>query len=91
MKTSPSIGAYLIQRLYAHGVRHVFGIPGNYVLGLYELYMSKLCPVNTCDGKALTSPPTPRPRVHSQVAARDGKFLGQGGRGKFLQREPSHS
>jgi hypothetical protein len=26
-KTSLSIGEYLIQRLHAHGVRHVFGIP----------------------------------------------------------------
>src|SRR3989441_5515751 len=43
MKTSPSIGEYLIQRLYAHGVRHVFGIPGDYVLGFYDqLAKSKL-------------------------------------------------
>ncbi len=33
----PSIGEYLIGRLYALGVRHVFGIPGDYVLGLYKL------------------------------------------------------
>ena len=37
MKNSPSIGEYLIQRLYGHGVRHVFGIPGDYVLGFYDL------------------------------------------------------
>jgi len=37
MKTSPSIGEYLIQRLHANGVRHVFGIPGDYVLGFYDL------------------------------------------------------
>jgi TPP-dependent 2-oxoacid decarboxylase len=50
MKTSPSIGEYLIQRLYAHGVRHVFGIPGDYVLGFYDqLFRSKLRLVNTCD------------------------------------------
>jgi indolepyruvate decarboxylase len=50
MKTSPSIGEYLIQRLYAHGVRHVFGIPGDYVLGFYELLSkSKLRLINTCD------------------------------------------
>src|SRR5512142_1312091 len=50
MKTSPSIGEYLIQRLYAHGVRHVFGIPGDYVLGFYDqLSRSKLRVVNTCD------------------------------------------
>jgi TPP-dependent 2-oxoacid decarboxylase len=50
VKSSPSIGEYLIQRLYAHGVRHVFGIPGDYVLGFYEqLYRSKLRLINTCD------------------------------------------
>src|SRR5229473_2181 len=50
MKTSLSIGEYLIQRLYAHGVRHVFGIPGDYVLGFYDLLSrSKLRVVNTCD------------------------------------------
>ncbi len=49
MKTSPSIGEYLIERLYAHGVRHVFGIPGDYVLGFYDLLSkSKLRIVNTC-------------------------------------------
>src|SRR5260370_1490925 len=50
MKTSPSVGEYLIQRLYAHGVRHVFGIPGDYVLGFYDqLFKSKLRIINTCD------------------------------------------
>ncbi len=50
MKNSPSVGDYLIQRLYAHGVRHVFGIPGDYVLGFYDmLSKSKLRLINTCD------------------------------------------
>src|SRR5216683_6967903 len=50
MTNSPSIGEYLIQRLYAHGVRHVFGIPGDYVLGFYDqLFKSKLRIINTCD------------------------------------------
>src|SRR4029077_1687126 len=50
MKNSPSIGEYLIQRLYAHGVRHIFGIPGDYVLGFYDLLSkSKLSIINTCD------------------------------------------
>lgn len=31
-----TIGEYLIERLQALGVAHVFGIPGDYVLGLYE-------------------------------------------------------
>src|SRR6266478_2452830 len=50
MKNSPSIGEYLIQRLYGHGVRHVFGIPGDYVLAFYDLlYKSKIRIINTCD------------------------------------------
>src|SRR5438034_1010226 len=50
MKRSLSIGEYLIQQLYSYGVRHVFGIPGDYVLGFYEqLSKSKLRIINTCD------------------------------------------
>src|SRR5271155_4091699 len=50
MKASPTIGQYLIERLYAHGVRHVFGVPGDYVLGFYDLLSkSKLRLINTCD------------------------------------------
>src|SRR5712664_3971145 len=50
MRTPPGIGDYLIQRLYDHGVRHVFGIPGDYVLGFYDqLAKSKLRIINTCD------------------------------------------
>jgi TPP-dependent 2-oxoacid decarboxylase len=49
-KRSTTIGEYLIQRLYAHNVRHVFGIPGDYVLGFYDLLLrSKLQIINTCD------------------------------------------
>src|SRR3954451_21037408 len=47
---APSIGQYLINQLYDHGVRHVFGIPGDYVLGFYDLLSkSKLRIINTCD------------------------------------------
>jgi indolepyruvate decarboxylase len=50
MKKAKSIGAYLIDRLYAHGVRHVFGIPGDYVLGFYDmLSKSQLEIINMCD------------------------------------------
>src|SRR5437762_14128611 len=50
MKAAVTIGDYLIQQLHAHGVRHVFGIPGDYVLGFYDLLSkSKLRIVNTCD------------------------------------------
>lgn len=49
MKTT-SIGEYLIERLHAHGVRDVFGVPGDYVLGFYDqLVRSPLRVVNTCD------------------------------------------
>jgi TPP-dependent 2-oxoacid decarboxylase len=45
-----TVGEYLIQRLEAHGVRHVFGIPGDYVLGFYEqLQRSSIATINTCD------------------------------------------
>src|SRR2546428_13100672 len=50
MKKVLSIGEYLIERLCAHGVRHVFGVPGDYVLGFYEqLHHSPIRIVNTCD------------------------------------------
>src|SRR6266478_2024942 len=50
MKQPLSIGEYLIQRLHSLGVRHVFGIPGDYVLGFYDLLSkSKLRIINTCD------------------------------------------
>jgi len=32
-----SIGQYLIRRLEEHGIAHVFGIPGDYILGFYSL------------------------------------------------------
>src|SRR5947208_4212031 len=50
MKPPPTIGKYLIDQLYVHGVRHVFGIPGDYVLGFYDqLSRSKIRIINTCD------------------------------------------
>ncbi len=50
MKKPLSIGQYLIRRLHSYGVRHVFGIPGDYVLGFYDLLAkSKLRIINTCD------------------------------------------
>ncbi|MDZ4815917.1 MAG: thiamine pyrophosphate-binding protein [Verrucomicrobiota bacterium] len=49
-KSVPTIGQFLIDRLYKHGVRHVFGIPGDYVLGFYDqLVHSKIKTINTCD------------------------------------------
>src|SRR5690348_6354109 len=48
---SQNVAGYLIQRLYDLGVRHIFGVPGDFVLGFYhELIQSnKLEVINTCD------------------------------------------
>lgn len=45
-----NIGNYLIERLYGYGVRHVFGVPGDYVLGFFnQLSKSDLTLINACD------------------------------------------
>jgi TPP-dependent 2-oxoacid decarboxylase len=50
MNPGISIGEYLIQRLRAHAVKHVFGIPGDYVLGFYsQMLKGDLKVVTTCD------------------------------------------
>ena len=44
-----TVGKYLIRRLEEAGLKHVFGIPGDYVLGFYDLLLeSKLEVVGTC-------------------------------------------
>jgi len=41
---------YLIQRIYESGARHVFGVPGDYILNFYAmLSRSPLQVINTCD------------------------------------------
>src|ERR1700720_4434304 len=37
MPAATTIGQYIIDRLHAMGVDHVFGIPGDYVLTLYKM------------------------------------------------------
>jgi len=37
MKQIPTIGSAVIDRLHQLGVRHIFGIPGDYVLSLFQL------------------------------------------------------
>ena len=37
MKGPLSIGQYLLEQLYQHGVGHIFGVPGDYILGFYDL------------------------------------------------------
>ena len=45
-----SIGEYIIQRIYDYGARHVFGVPGDYILNFYaRLQSSPLQVINTCD------------------------------------------
>lgn len=49
MPESTTVGKYLIQRLEQLGVKHVFGIPGDYVLRFYDLLVeSPLEIVGTC-------------------------------------------
>lgn len=44
------VGDYLIERLRAHGVEHVFGVPGDFVLNfMKDLEDSSLRLVTTCD------------------------------------------
>ncbi|MCX6700770.1 MAG: thiamine pyrophosphate-binding protein [Methanomicrobiales archaeon] len=46
----PSVGEYLIQKIYETGARHVFGVPGDYVLNFYAmLTRGPLQVINTCD------------------------------------------
>ena len=50
MPPTPTIATYLIHRLQTLGARHVFGVPGDYVLGFYKaLEDSDLDVINTCD------------------------------------------
>jgi TPP-dependent 2-oxoacid decarboxylase len=45
-----SVGDYLIQQIYNQGIRHIFGVPGDYILGFYDMLVrSKMIIVNTCD------------------------------------------
>ena len=51
MKTDITIGEYLISRLRENHVDHMFGIPGDYVLGFYDLVdkSPEIKMINTCD------------------------------------------
>ncbi|MFN2123491.1 MAG: alpha-keto acid decarboxylase family protein [Candidatus Promineifilaceae bacterium] len=50
MSTTHTLSSYLIQALIDHGVGHIFGVPGDYVLGFYKaLEESPLAVINTCD------------------------------------------
>ncbi len=50
VSSAVEIGEYLIQQILAHRVRHVFGVPGDYVLNFFKkMSDSSLEVVNTCD------------------------------------------
>ncbi|MEA5574230.1 alpha-keto acid decarboxylase family protein [Calothrix sp. UHCC 0171] len=50
MTTKITIGEYLLQRLSHHGVEHIFGVPGDYVLKFMTLIEnSDIQLINTCD------------------------------------------
>lgn len=45
-----SVGEYLIEKLYDLGIRHVFGVPGDFIIGFYsQLAKSKIKIINMCD------------------------------------------
>jgi len=45
-----TVGGYLLQRLQEHGVGHIFGVPGDFVLSfMHEIEQSQLQLINTCD------------------------------------------
>ncbi len=45
-----TIGSYLLKRLQEHGVDHIFGVPGDFVLGfMTEIESSPIELINTCD------------------------------------------
>ncbi|HSQ93449.1 MAG TPA: thiamine pyrophosphate-binding protein [Methanoregula sp.] len=49
-KDRPAIGEYLIRKILGQGARHVFGVPGDYILNFYaRLEKSPLQVINTCD------------------------------------------
>lgn len=50
MEIQTTVGEYLINQLYSLNVKHIFGIPGDYVLGFYDqLSNSKIKTITTCD------------------------------------------
>jgi indolepyruvate decarboxylase len=50
LSNSSNVGAHLIERLKACGISHVFGVPGDYVLGFFkQLSDSEISLITTCD------------------------------------------
>jgi len=50
LEIETSVGEYLINQLYSLNIKHIFGIPGDYILGFYDqLAKSKIKTITTCD------------------------------------------
>ncbi|GAX59521.1 indole-3-pyruvate decarboxylase [Candidatus Scalindua japonica] len=50
MAAAKTISEYLLQKLFTHGVRHMFGVPGDYVLSFFhQVESSSIKVINTCD------------------------------------------
>src|SRR5215469_13653639 len=51
MSQQSNVSSFLIKRLYDYGVRHIFGVPGDFILGFYHqlIQSNKLKVINTCD------------------------------------------
>lgn len=49
MTQAMTVGGYLLRRLQDRGIGHIFGVPGDYVLGFYDLMeASPIEVVGTC-------------------------------------------
>lgn len=50
MSKATTIGKYLVSRLMDTGLKHLFGIPGDYVIGFYDMLVDSGLPIiGTCD------------------------------------------
>ena len=68
MNRLPTIGSAVIERLHQLGVRHIFGIPGDYVLSLYQLIEAS--PISISEPPERTLPGLqPTPMLVSMVSA----------------------
>ena len=48
-KNTSTVGTYLAARLYEVGVKHIFGVPGDYVLEFFQcLEESKVDVITNC-------------------------------------------
>ena len=65
MAGQTTVGEYLVQRLAEHGIRHIFGVPGDYVLGFYDqLVAGPLEVIGTCTEAGASFAADAYARVH---------------------------